>query len=248
VDTIIRGDHQVNNTTTYSVRWLREASPQVNQIIASGTQAAAPAAAREESDVDQTVSMNLNNVLAGNKVSTFRVTWTRENVTFANNCFNTNGRDMTQCPVTLGYQDYIDQQDNTASARINDGIQAEETLAWFIPGKGGDHDVKFGLQYSYSAAYNTNQGNLNGTFSFGRSNAVFNSAIASTYPDRLTVRVGGPNIFYQKAHYVAGFAQDKWRLGNNFTVNLGVRYDLEMLPLNTQDDMFVRRGASHRFQ
>jgi hypothetical protein len=242
-NTIIRGDHQINNTTTYSVRWLREASPQVNQIIPTGTQAAAPAAAREESDVDQTVSVNLNNVLAGNKVSTFRLTWTRENVTFANNCFNTNGRDMTQCPVTLGYQDYIDQQDNTAQARINDGIQAEETLAWFIPGKGGDHDVKFGLQYSYSAAYNNNQGNLNGTFSFGRSNAVFNPAIPSTYPDRLTVRVGGPNVFYQKAHYVAGFAQDKWRLGNNFTVNLGVRYDLEILPLDTQDDMFV--GDDH---
>ncbi len=189
------------------------------------------------------MSINLNNVLSGNKVSTFRVTWTRENVTFANNCFNTNGRDMTQCPVTLGYQDYIDQQDNTAQARINDGIQAEETLAWFIPGKGGDHDVKFGLQYPYSAAYNTNQGNLNGTFSFGRSNAVFNPAIPSTYPDRLTVRVGGPNVFYQKAHYVAGFAQDKWRLGNNFTLNLGVRYDLEMLPLDTQDDMFV--GDDH---
>ena len=99
------------------------------------------------------------------------------------------------------------------------------------------------LQYSYSAAYNTNQGNLNGTFSFGRSNAVFNPAIPSTYPDRLTVRVGGPNIFYQKAHYVAGFAQDKWRLGNNVTLNLGVRYDLEMLPLDTPDDMFV--GDDH---
>ncbi len=242
-NTIIRGDHQVNNTNSYSVRWLREASPQRNQIIPTGTQAAAPAAAREESDVDQTVSASLNTVLSGTKVNTFRLTWTRENVTFANACFNANNRDMLQCPVTLGYQDYIDQQDNTAQARINDGIQMEETLAWFIPGKGGDHDVKFGLQYSYSAAFNTNQGNLNGTFSFGRSNAVFNSAIPSTYPDRLTVRVGGPNEFYQKAHYVSGFAQDKWRLGNNITLNLGVRYDFEMISLDTPDDMFV--GDDH---
>ncbi len=146
-NTVIRGDHQVNNANTYSVRWLREQSPQVNQIIATGTQAAAPAAAREESDVDQTVSANWNTVISGTKVSTFRVTWTRENVTFANNCFNTNGRDMLQCPVTLGYQDYIDQQDNTAQARINDGIQAEETLAWFLPDAKGSHDIKFGVQY-----------------------------------------------------------------------------------------------------
>jgi len=235
-NTIIRGDHQVNNSTTYSVRWLREQSPQVNQIIPTGAQAAAPAAAREESDVDQTVSGSLNMVLSNTKVSTFRLTWTRENVTFANNCFNTNGRDMVQCPVTLGFQDYIDQQDNTGQARINDGIQVEETLAWFIPGKGGDHDVKLGAQYSYSTAYNTNQGNLNGTFSFGRNNTPFNAAVPSTYPDRLTVRVGGPNVFYQKAHYVSGFFQDKWRLGNNITLNLGARYDVELIPFPDEDD------------
>jgi hypothetical protein len=182
-------------------------------------------------------------VLSGTKVNTFRVTWTRENVTFANNCFNTNGRDMIQCPVTLGYQDYIDQQDNTAQARINDGIQVEETLAWFLPGKGGDHDLKFGMQYSYSGADNTNQGNLNGTFSFGRNNTPFNPAIPSTYPDRLTVRVGGPNEFYQKAHYISWFVQDKWRLRNNITLNLGARYDYEAIPLNTADDMFV--GDEH---
>jgi Carboxypeptidase regulatory-like domain/TonB-dependent Receptor Plug Domain len=238
-NTIVRGDHQINNTNSYSVRWLREASPQVNQIIGAVT----PAAAREESDVDQTVSASLNTVLSGTKVNTFRLTWTRENVTFANNCFNTNGRDLSKCPVTLAYQDFTDQQDNTAQARINDGIQAENTLAWFIPGKGGDHDVKFGVQYSYSAAFNTNQGNLNGTFAFGRSNAVFNRAIPSTYPDRLTIRVGGPNEFYQKAHYISGFAQDKWRLGNSVTLNIGVRYDYEALPLKTADDMFV--GEDH---
>ena len=242
-NTVIRGDHQINNSTTYSVRWLREQSPQVNQIIATGAQAAAPAAARQESDVDQTVSISFNQVLSSTKVSTFRVTWTRENVAFANNCFNTNGRDLSQCPVTLGYQDYIDQQDNTASARINDGIQAEETLAWFLPNKKGDHDIKAGAQYSYSAAYNTNQGNLNGTFSFGRNNAVFNAAIPSTYPDRLTVRVGGPSVFYQKAHYIALFAQDKWRMGNNVTLNLGFRYDREALPLHTADDPMV--GDEH---
>jgi len=231
-NTIIRGDHQINNSTTYSVRWLREASPQVNQIIGAVT----PAANREESDVDQTVAGSLNMVLSNTKVNTVRLSWTRENVTFANNCFNTNGRDMTQCPVTLQFQDYTDQQSNTASSRINDGIQIENTLAWFIPGRGGDHDLKLGAQYSYSNAYNTNDGNLNGSFSFGRSNVVFNPSVPSTYPDRLTVRVGGPNVFDQKAHYMSGFVQDKWRLGNNVTLNLGARYDVELIPFPDEDD------------
>ena len=241
-NTIVRGDHQVNNSTTYSVRWLREQSPQANQIIG----AVSPAAAREESDVDQTLSTNLNMVLSNTKVSTLRVTWTRENVTFANACFNGNGRDMSKCDVTLAFQDYTDQQDNTAQARINDGIQLEETLAWFLPGRHGDHDVKFGVQYSYSGAYNTNQGNLNGTFSFGRSNVAFNAADPRTYPDRFTIRVGGPSTFYQKAHYISGFTQDKWRFNKRLTFNLGVRYDIEMIPLEELDNPLVTEYPADR--
>ena len=241
-NTIIRGDHQVSNNMTYSVRWLRESSPQSNQIIGAVT----PAAAREESDVDQTLSFNINNVLSNTKVSTARLTWTRENVAFANACFNGNGRDMTKCPVTLAFQDYTDQQDNTAQARINDGIQFEETLGWFLPGKRGDHDLKLGFQYRYSGASNSNQGNMNGTFAFGRSNAAFNSAIASTYPDRFTIRVGGPSTFYEMAHYVAGFAQDKWRLNKNITVSLGARYDVEIIPIPETDDPLVEKYPTDR--
>lgn len=241
-NTIIRGDHQVSNNMTYSVRWLRESSPQTNQIIGAVT----PAAAREESDVDQTLSFNVNNVLSNTKVSTLRLTWTRENVAFANACFNGNGRDMTKCPVTLAFQTYTDQQDNTAQARINDGIQAEETLGWFLPGKRGDHDIKVGFQYEYSGAFNTNQGNMNGVFSFGRNDAQFDAANPFTYPDRFQIRVGGPSNFYEKAHYIAGFAQDKWRMSKSLTVSLGARYDVEVIPIPETDDPLVTKYPTDR--
>jgi hypothetical protein len=135
-NTIIRGDHQVNNNNTYSVRWLRETSPQKNQIISPGTPPGVTAAgAREESDVDQTLSMNVNSVLTHTKVNTLRLTWTRENVAFANPCFNNNGRDQAACPPQLTFQTFVDQQSNLAQFRINDGIQAEETLGWFLPNR-----------------------------------------------------------------------------------------------------------------
>jgi len=224
------------------VRWLRETSPQLNQIIGpSATQSATLASAREESDVDQTLSTNLNSVLSNTKVSTLRLTWTRENVAFANHCFNTNGRDLSKCPVSLLFQDFIDQQDNTAQSRINDGIQAEETLAWFLPGRHGDHDVKFGAQYEYSGAANVNQGNLNGTFTFGLNDLPFNSSNARTYPDRFQIRVGGPSTVFEKVHYVAAFAQDKWRFTPQLTLSLGLRYDLEVIPIPETDDPLVSK-------
>ena len=58
------------------MRWLRESSPQTNQIIGAVT----ARAAREEADVDQTLATNFNSVLSNTKVNTVRLTWTRENV------------------------------------------------------------------------------------------------------------------------------------------------------------------------
>jgi hypothetical protein len=234
-NTIIRGDHQVNRNNTYSVRWLRESSPQKNQIIGAVTKAAA----RSEQDVDQTLATNFNSVLSNTKVNTLRLTWTRENVTFGNECYNQNSRDLSKCPVTLAFQSFTDQQDNTGQYRINDAIQLDETVGWFLPGKRGDHDIKFGAQYQYSGAYNRNDGNRNGTFAFGRSDNPFNAADPRTYPDRFTIRVGGPSIFYEKGHYISTFAQDKWRLNNRLTLSLGLRYDLEVIPIPETDDPLV---------
>src|SRR4029079_10958178 len=183
-----------------SIRWLRETSPQLNQIIGAVT----PAAAREESDVDQTFSTTVNSVLSSTKVNTLRGTWTRENVAFANHCFNTNGRDLSKCEPTLAFQTFTDQQDNTAQARVDDAIQLDETLAWFLPNHHGDHDIKFGAQYEYTGALNLNQGNLNGTFTFGLSNAAFNAGDPFTYPDRFSIRVGGENRVSTQITSLAG--------------------------------------------
>jgi TonB-dependent receptor-like protein len=215
-------------------------SPQFNQIIGAVT----PAASREESDVDQTLSAVVNTVVSNTKVNTLRTTWTRENVAFANHCFNSNGRDLSKCPVTLAFQDFTDQQDNTAQARIDDALQLDETLAWFVPGLHGDHDIKFGAQYEYTGALNLNQGNLNGTFSFGRSDVPFNQGNPRTYPDRFSIRVGGQSRVYERVHYFAGFAQDKWRFNPHLTLSLGARYDLERIPIPETDDPLVSKYPS----
>ena len=66
--------------------------------------------------------------------------------------------------------------------------------------------------------------------------------IPFTYPDRLTIRVGGESRFYEKAHYVTGFVQDKWRMNNRLTLSLGLRYDLEVIPIPETDDPITGEG------
>jgi hypothetical protein len=230
-NTVVRFDHQLNANHTWGVRWLREDSPQFNQIINSTLEAA-----REENDVDQTVVTTLNSVLGNNRVNTLRVGWTQEDVSFGNPCFNGNGRNQAACEPTLTFQTFTTQQSSVAQARINDAVQVENTFSWFLPGRRGDHDIKFGVQGQYSQSQNQTQDNLNGTFTFGRSNGPFDPNNPSTYPERFSIRVGGPTRSLNKSNFFAAFMQDKWRLNNRLTLSLGVRYDLERIPIREVDN------------
>lgn len=231
-NTVVRFDHQLNANNTWGVRWLREDSPQRNQVI--GT--VSLAASREEFDVDQTVVGTLSSVLGNSRVNTVRLAWTQEDVAFANPCFNTNGRNQAACPPTLNFNGFTDQQSSVAQARVNDGYQIEDTFSWFIPGRRGDHDLKFGAQYQYSQSQNSTQDNLNGTFSFGTSIGPFDANDPRTYPDRLNIRVPGAGGSLNKAHFIAAFFQDKWKMNDKLTLSLGVRYDAEVIPIREIDN------------
>ena len=231
-NTVARFDHQLNANNTWGVRWLREYSPQFNQIIGSVTLAAA----REEEDTDQTVVGTWNSVLGNTRVNTLRVGWTQEDVSFGNPCFNGNNRNQAACPPSLAFSSFTDQQSGVAQARVNDAVQIEDTLAWFIPGAAGDHDLKVGVQYQYSQSRNDNQGNMNGTFSFGLRNTPFDPNDPTTYPERFSIRVPGASNSFNKSRYFAAFVQDKWKLNDRLTLSLGARYDLEMIPVPEIDN------------
>jgi outer membrane receptor protein involved in Fe transport len=187
-------------------------------------------AAREESDVDQTTVGSLTSVLGNARLNTLRVSFTRENVAFANPGFNGNGRDQAALPPLLTYLTFVDQQSEVAQARINNAVGLEDTFSTFLTGR-GDHDLKFGFQYQYSTNDNTDQGFMNGNFSF-RGDQTFNPNDPRTYPERLQIRVPGPAAFFMKAHFGSAFAQDKWRVNDRLTLSLGVRYDVEIVPLD----------------
>jgi hypothetical protein len=231
-NTVVRFDNQINANNTWGVRWLREDSPQLNQLIGAVTLDAA----REEADVDQTVVGTFNSVLGNTRFNTLRVAWTQEDVAFANPCFNTNGRNQAACDPTLSYQTFTDQQSSVAQSRVNDAYQIENTLSWFLPGKGGDHDLKMGVQWQHSQSLNLTQDNLNGTFSFSQNNAAFDPNNFRTYPDRLSIRVPGEGRSFNKSQSFGAFLQDKWKVNNRLTMTIGVRYDIENVTLTETDN------------
>jgi hypothetical protein len=231
-NTYVRADHQLNNANTWGVRWLRETSPQPLQIQATNH---TPSRHEAETDVDWTVVGNLTSVIGSTKVNTFRVSAVSEDVFFGNPIFNGNGHDQKSLAPQLNFLSFQDQQSARANRRLDVAYGADNVFAWFLPGKGGDHDLKLGMNYLWSSLRVQDYGNMNGTFTIN-SDLPFNASNPRTYPERLSIRVGNPVDFLMKGHFIGMFVQDKWKLRNNLTINLGARYDLEFLPTPNQDN------------
>ena len=113
-----------------------------------------------------------------------------EDVFFGNPNFNTNGHDQKILLPQLNYLSFQDQQSARANRRLDVAYGADNVFAWFLPGKGGDHDLKFGVNYLYSSLRVQDFGNMNGTFAFN-TDLPFDRANPRTYPERLMIRVAG---------------------------------------------------------
>jgi outer membrane receptor for ferrienterochelin and colicin len=234
-NTLVRVDNQLNPSNTWFARWLRESSPQLNQIIGNVT----PAASREESDIDQTAVAQYDAVLGPTKLNTARVVWTQENVAFGNPGFNGNGRNQALLAPTLAFLTYSDQQSDVAQARVDDAYQFNDTFNWYAK----KHDMKFGVEYERAKEHAITQDNMNGTFTFLKD--TFNPADPSTYPVRFSIRVPNQSDLRLKATYMSAFMQDKWAISDNATVNLGLRYDLERLPFTEADSPTFAGGQGY---
>lgn len=225
-NTYLRGDHQINGANTWGLRWLRETSPQPLQIQATNH---TPSRHEAETDVDWTLVGNLTSVLGSSRVNTFRVSAVSEDVFFGNPNFNAGQAQSSLLPQ-LNFRSFQDQQSARASRRLDVAYGADNVFAWFR----GSHDMKFGVNYLYSSLRVQDYGNQNGTFTMNV-DVPFDRANPLTYPERLSVRVGAVN-FLMKGHFIGMFAQDHWKLNDRFTLNLGARYDVEILPTPNRDN------------
>jgi hypothetical protein len=223
-----RMDHQINNNNTWAVRWLRETSPQTNQLVQTNY---TRTRAEEEQDTDWTIVGTLNSVIGNTKVNTLKVSYTHEDVFFGNpGYFQTN--DQAALAPLLVHQTFEDGIATRANRRMDPAYQIDETLSWFVPNKKGDHDFKFGGGWYYLPLHVFDAGTLNGQFNFTSSDLDFDSANPRTYPDRLSIRVPGESDFFVKGREIGAFVQDKWKVNNRLTASLGVRYDVELVPID----------------
>ena len=105
---------------------------------------------------------------------------------------------------------FLGQASTESQGPWDSNYQIEDDYSWFIPGKKGDHDMKFGFRYNYTELRRVSQVNSNGTFTIN-TDAAFDPLNPRTYPERLTIRTGTFNEFINNHTYEL-FVQDKWRM------------------------------------
>jgi hypothetical protein len=240
-NTLFRFDHQLSQNHTWAIRYLRETAPQFPTGFGDKT---TEETVQDETDIDHTAVGTVTSVLGNSRVNTLRVARTWEHWWHGNPCTRALGDEregsITGCPPQLDYLSFLAQASTEAQGPWDSNWQIEDDYSWFVPGKKGDHELKFGVRYNYTELRRVSQINENGTYRFN-TDAVYNAADPRTYPERLTIRVGEFEEFI-KDHTFEAYMQDKWKLGGRTSMSIGLRYDLEVIPIDVANNPLFASG------
>jgi hypothetical protein len=107
--------------------------------------------------------------------------------------------------------------------------QLKDDYSYFVADWGGDHQFKLGVDYNYVQFKADILNNYSGTFTFA-TDRPFNANDPTTYPIQYTQ--SNPRFADLPVHHISFYFQDDWKIGQGFTLNLGLRYDAQPRAFN----------------
>ena len=164
-------------------------------------------------NLDHTVGMTLQTALSSSTINDTRVQYMRSRLAAPVN-------DTVGPAVLVSGAANIGTSSFNPTARDIDALQATNTLAVLK----GSHQLKTGVDFLYDRVTIAFPGLANGQYSF--------SSVANLQTRRYTTfqQAFGEFSILQANPNLGVFAQDEWHPRTGLTLNLGVRYDLQLLP------------------
>jgi hypothetical protein len=187
--------------------------------------------------------------IGNNKVNEFRFQYARRGLSYFYNTQIPGGSDPA---VNIPGFAYFGREPYSYIQRVEQRYQFTDNFSWSI----GRHDTKFGVDVNYLPITATFTVNYGGVYDFGPlSGASLGFSVPGlTFPSLSPVQAYGaglPQDFIQGfgspsdsfANKPLGvFWQDSWRVSPTFTLNYGLRYDVEFAPQFKQPGALAQAG------
>jgi carboxypeptidase family protein len=242
---IVRGDTQVSSRTHFMLRFQKY----YNDLPNSGTGGATshPSTARREQRHSNELFSTLTQVLGVRAVNELKggaslFNYTRDAaVTWNGGCF-------PNAPVRCGGSQTITLRGYSIGQAVGqdqtqDNYSLRDDFAFSFD-QGGRQDVKIGGEYirqqtlilwcatctgNLDASNGPVPANIQSLFPVWNDASTWNLAPLSAISRRFTMNVSNTNFHYKiPQNLYAGWLQDDWKITGRLTLNLGVRYDVQI--------------------
>lgn len=220
-------DHHFSDTDQASIRYSLYHVTATNSRGAGGL--SAPSASANLDDTDQTIAMSNIATLSPRLVNETRAQFTNSNL-------QAPPSDPTGPAVSISGVASFGTLSGSPAARTNKLAEGADNLSY----QAGPHAIRVGADFLYNDDVITFPRTYRGSYSFSSmanflSGTYNNSGFTQTFANSVVAQTN-PNVGF--------YAQDEWKVSPRFTLNLGVRYDLEFLrTIGTNTGNFSPRGG-----
>ncbi len=189
---------------------------------------------------DQQIALDWTHTFSGSFLNQARYSFSRAGFGFEGGSFpNCTRQTINQCPTNIGFQS-ADVSFGDANifpqGRTINNTQVQDNAS-ILRGK---HTFKFGGEFYKQRSPNTFLPSINGAYLFPDFNSFLQDSFGASGRLSLT---DGPTKYGFKEYDIAAYGGDDWRLKNNLTVNLGLRWEFASQPVNLLHALSVANQA-----
>jgi hypothetical protein len=229
-----RGDVQLNQSNFINARWVLETA--VSRGEGFNTNADTTDAQSWERDWDHLFSMTytsvlndrMTNVIRGGRIGEELATGAQAFFDDSVHFVGFAGRDPFSIGQRNEHPSFNTGQGGEMVRTVIRTYVVDESFSYYVPSLlGGEHTFKAGAGTSWNQMPPRTTVD-SGTFTFD-SDFPYDPNNPETFPTQFDITVGPPGVegfdVFSKDRRFYAFVEDKWRLGNGVTLNVGVRHD-----------------------
>jgi outer membrane receptor protein involved in Fe transport len=190
---------------------------------------------------DQQIALDWTRSVSSQLVNQLRYSFSRASVPFEGGSFPGCTRSaILSCPTNISISSAqlltFGMATNLPQGRTINNTQVQDNLSWAR----GHHTFKIGGEFLKQRSPNVFLPNINGAYNFQQTGTPDGDFSAFLQDNPLQISLtDGPKNFNFKEWDIALYAGDDWRIKDNLTLNLGLRWDYSSQAINLLHDLSV---------